>query len=129
MIYYVALPLVHVDGGLASGEAVECPYAAAAIRHAQALACSEAIAGAVAFLRRGSPDLGEFEDAVILKTLGEVPVGPRADSCAAANSPSVRSPDQRRLEVARSHASSAGIRSPDRAQEIKRCDGGTSSRG
>jgi hypothetical protein len=30
-------------------------------------------AGAVAFSRRGSPDLGEFEDAVILKTFGEVP--------------------------------------------------------
>jgi hypothetical protein len=31
------------------------------------------IAGAVAFSRQGSPDLGEFEDAVILKTFGEVP--------------------------------------------------------
>jgi hypothetical protein len=39
----------------------------------QAMARSEAIAGAVAFSRRGSPDLGEFEDAVILKTFGDVP--------------------------------------------------------
>jgi hypothetical protein len=61
------------DGGLAPGEAVECPYEAAAIRRAQAMACSEAIAGAVAFSREGSPDLGEFEDAVILKAFGEVP--------------------------------------------------------
>jgi hypothetical protein len=29
---------------------------------------NEANAGAVAFSRRGSPDLGEFDDAVILKT-------------------------------------------------------------
>jgi hypothetical protein len=73
MVYYVALPFVRVDGGLAPGEAVKCPYEAAAIRRAQAMACSEAIAGAVAFFRRGSPDLGEFEEAVILKTFGEVP--------------------------------------------------------
>jgi hypothetical protein len=37
------------------------------------MACTEAIAGAVAFLRQGSPDLGEFEEAMILKTFGEVP--------------------------------------------------------
>jgi hypothetical protein len=37
------------------------------------MARSEAIAGAVAFSRRGSPDVGEFEDAVILKTFGDVP--------------------------------------------------------
>jgi hypothetical protein len=35
--------------------------------------CNEAIAGAVAFSRRGDPDVGEFEDAVILKAFGEVP--------------------------------------------------------
>jgi hypothetical protein len=64
---------VRVDGGLAPGEAVECPYEAAAIRRAYAMSSNEANAGAVAFSRQGSPDLGEFEDAVILKTFGEVP--------------------------------------------------------
>jgi hypothetical protein len=49
MVYYVALPFVRVDGGLAPGEAVECPYEAAAIRRAHAMACTEAVAGAVAF--------------------------------------------------------------------------------
>jgi hypothetical protein len=49
MIHHVALPFVHVDGGRAPGEAVKCPLEAAAIRRAQAMACSEAIAGAVAF--------------------------------------------------------------------------------
>ena len=73
MIYFVALPFVRVDDGLAPGEAVECPFEAAAIRRAQAMACSEVNAGAVAFSRRGSPNLGEFEDAVILKAFGEVP--------------------------------------------------------
>lgn len=37
------------------------------------MARSETIARAVAFSRRGSPDLGEFEDAVILKVFGDVP--------------------------------------------------------
>jgi hypothetical protein len=73
MIYYVALPFVHVDGGLAPGEAVECPHAAAAIRRAQAMSGQEVNAGAVAFSRQGSAELGEFEDAVILKAFGDVP--------------------------------------------------------
>ena len=73
MIYYVALPFVRVDGGLAPGDAVECPHAAAAIRRAEALAGKETNAGAVAFSRQGSAELGEFEDAVILKSFGEVP--------------------------------------------------------
>jgi hypothetical protein len=29
--------------------------------------------GAIAFSRQGSPDLGEFEDAVVLKAFGDVP--------------------------------------------------------
>jgi hypothetical protein len=37
MIYYVALPFVRVEGGLAPGEAVECPRDAAASNE-QALA-------------------------------------------------------------------------------------------
>jgi hypothetical protein len=73
MIYYVTLPFVRVDGGLAPGDAVECPHAAAAVRRAEALAGKEVNAGAVAFSRQGSSELGEFEDAVILKTFGDVP--------------------------------------------------------
>jgi hypothetical protein len=37
----------------------------------------ETNAGAVAFSRRGDPNLGEFDDAVILKTFGDVPEGCR----------------------------------------------------
>lgn len=74
MIYYVALPFTRTEeDGLAPGEAVECQHAAAAIRRADALARREPNVGAVAFSRQGSPDLGEFEDAVILQTFGEVP--------------------------------------------------------
>ena len=73
MIYYVTLPFARIDGGLAPGQAVECPHGAAAIRRARALASDKAYAGAGAFPRSGDPSLGEFEDAVILKTFGEVP--------------------------------------------------------
>jgi hypothetical protein len=37
------------------------------------MAFNEANAGAVAFSRSGDPNIGEFEDAVILKTFGQVP--------------------------------------------------------
>jgi hypothetical protein len=61
-----------IEGGLAPGEAVECPNGAAAIRRAQAMAFNKENAGAVAFSRSGDSNLGEFEDAVILKTFGQV---------------------------------------------------------
>ena len=74
MIYYVALPFTPEEGGgLASGQPIECPSGAAAIRRAEAIARHDANAGAVAFSRSGDPNLGEFDDAVILKTFGEVP--------------------------------------------------------
>lgn len=72
MVYYVALPFIPVEGGLAPGEAVECPNGSAAIRRAQAMSANTANAGAIAFSRSGDPNLGEFDDAVILKSFGEV---------------------------------------------------------
>jgi hypothetical protein len=73
-MYFVALPFSRIEGGgLAPGQAVECPSGAAAIRRAEALSANQGNAGAVAFSRSGDPNLGEFEDAVILKTFGEVP--------------------------------------------------------
>jgi hypothetical protein len=37
------------------------------------MSVKEPNAGAVAFSREGAPELGEFEEAVILKTFGDVP--------------------------------------------------------
>jgi hypothetical protein len=72
--YYVALPFVRLEnGGLAAGQAVDCPHSAAAIRRADTMSRSEMNAGAVAFSRSGSPELGEFDDAVILQSFGDVP--------------------------------------------------------
>jgi hypothetical protein len=73
MIYYVALPFQNVEGGLVPGQPVECPHGAAAIRRAEAMSCDAANAGAVAFSRKGNPDVGEFDDATVLKVFGEVP--------------------------------------------------------
>ena len=73
MIYYVALPFVRIEEGLAPAEPVVCPHPAAAVRRAEVMSRDAANAGAVAFSRRGSPELGEFEDAVVLKTFGDVP--------------------------------------------------------
>ena len=73
MVYFVAMPFVPMEHGLAPGQAVECTSEAAAIRRAEAMSRHAATAGAVAFSRSGDPNLGEFEDAVVLKTFGEVP--------------------------------------------------------
>ena len=72
MVYYMALPFARTDGGFTPGEAVECPHAAA-VRRAEAMSHRDGISGAVAFCRRGNPDLGEFEEAEILKSFGDVP--------------------------------------------------------
>jgi hypothetical protein len=37
------------------------------------MSCDAANAGAVAFSRKGNPDVGEFDDATVLKVFGEVP--------------------------------------------------------
>jgi len=44
-----------------------------AICRAEAVSRDEANSGAVAFSRRGNPDGGKFDDAVVLKTFGDVP--------------------------------------------------------
>ncbi len=74
VIYYAALPFVRLEnGGLAPGEAVECPHSSAVIRRADAMVRNGANAGAVALARIDSPGLGDFEDAMILRTFGDVP--------------------------------------------------------
>jgi hypothetical protein len=71
--YYVALPFVRTEEGVAPGEAQEASNEAAAIRRAEAMSLDPANAGALAFKRSGDPNIGNFNDATILKTFGEVP--------------------------------------------------------
>ena len=70
--YYVALPFVrNEEGELVPGEAQDRQSASAAESLARKMA--ETSAGAVAFSRTGEPASGEFEDAVVIRSFGEVP--------------------------------------------------------
>jgi hypothetical protein len=72
--YYVALPfLLAADGSTVPGEAMECQSAGAAIVQAEFLSRTGGSVGAIAFSRTGDPDVGKFEDAVVLKTFGDLP--------------------------------------------------------
>jgi hypothetical protein len=71
--YYVALPFGAGDDGPEPREAVECTSASAAIMRAERLARTEGHIGAVAFSRTGDPSAGEFGDAVVLRSFGDVP--------------------------------------------------------
>ena len=70
--YYVVLPFVrNEDGALCPEEAIECPSPHGAATRARSIAASKG--GAIAFARTGDPDVGEFAEAVILATSGDVP--------------------------------------------------------
>ena len=71
--YYVALPFIRTEDGVAPGEAQEAPNEGVAIRRAEVMSRNPANAGALAFKRSGDPNVGSFNDAIILKSFGEVP--------------------------------------------------------
>ena len=71
--YFVAMPFVAAAGGAVPGEAVECTSASDAILKADALSRLDGNIGAVAFSRSGDPAAGKYNDAVLLKTFGDVP--------------------------------------------------------
>lgn len=71
--YYVAMPFNPTEEGIAAGQAQECPNEGSAIRYAAALARRPPNVGALAFKRSGDPDLGNFNDATVLRTFGNVP--------------------------------------------------------
>jgi hypothetical protein len=71
--YYVALPFVAADDGVAAGEPVECFNPVAVVMRAEALSRKEGHIGAVAFARTGDPATGDFGDAKVLKKFGDVP--------------------------------------------------------
>ena len=71
--YYVALPFVASDDGIAPGEAVECFNPNAAVMRAEALSRKEGYVGAVALSRTGDPAAGDFSDATVIGKFGDVP--------------------------------------------------------
>jgi hypothetical protein len=73
VIYYVALPFVASDDGLAPGEPVECVNPNAAVMRAEALSRKQGCVGALAFSRSGDPSTGDFSDAKVIRKFGDVP--------------------------------------------------------
>lgn len=71
--YYVALPFVFSDDGVAAGEATECLSANAAVIRAESLSRKPGHAGAIAVSRTGDPASGNFGDAKLIRKFGEVP--------------------------------------------------------
>jgi hypothetical protein len=71
--YYVALPFVAGDEGIAAGEPTECFNPIAVVMRAEALSRKPGHVGAVAFSRTGDPATGNFGDATIIRKFGEVP--------------------------------------------------------
>lgn len=72
--YYVVVPFGRTDDGdLVPLEPMEASNGESARRRAQVAAGKHA--GAIAFSRTGDPDSGEFSDATILATFGEVDQG------------------------------------------------------
>jgi hypothetical protein len=73
LTYYVALPFVQHETGIAPGPAQECPNEASAMRRAEAMSRQKPNVGALAFKRTGDPGMGNYGEATVLKTFGEVP--------------------------------------------------------
>jgi hypothetical protein len=71
--YYVALPFITSDDGVAAGEPTECFNRNAAVMRAEALSRKEGHVGAVAFSRTGDPATGDFSDAQVIRKFGDVP--------------------------------------------------------
>jgi len=72
--YFVALPFVTADDGIAAGKPTECFNPVAVVMRAdEALSRREGHVGAVAFSRTGDPATGDFSDAKVLRKFGDAP--------------------------------------------------------
>ena len=71
--YFVALPFVAADDGIAAGEPIECLNPVAVVMRAEALSRKPEHVGAIAFSRTGDPATGDFGDARIIRRFGAVP--------------------------------------------------------
>jgi hypothetical protein len=71
--YYVALPFIASDDGVAAGEPTECFNPVAVVMRAEALSRKDGHVGAVAFSPTGDPATGDFSDANVIKKFGDVP--------------------------------------------------------
>ena len=73
LTYFVALPFVAADNGIAAGEPIECFNPVAVVIRAEVLSHKPGHVGAVAFSRTGDPANSDFGDARVIKKFGNVP--------------------------------------------------------
>jgi hypothetical protein len=72
--YYVAMPFLRDEAGmLIAGDAEEWQSSTAALRRAEMMSRLAGNIGAIAFSRSGDPMRGEFSDARLLRSFGQVP--------------------------------------------------------
>ena len=72
--YYVAMRFLRDDAGSpVPGAAEECQSSFAALRRAETVSRADGSIGAIAFSRTGDPSIGEFGDAHVLRSFGQVP--------------------------------------------------------
>jgi hypothetical protein len=71
--FYVALPFVASDNGVAAGTPYECFNSTAVVRRAKALSRRAGNVGAVAFSRTLNPKTGDCSDPTVIKRFGDVP--------------------------------------------------------
>jgi hypothetical protein len=72
--YYVAMPFIAGDDGVAAGEPTECFNPIAAGMRAEALSRKESHVGAVAFSHTGDPATGDFSDARLTRNSATFPM-------------------------------------------------------
>ncbi|WP_407156647.1 hypothetical protein [Bradyrhizobium sp. STM 3557] len=71
--YYVAMPFLRDESGvLIAGNAEECQSSTTALRRAEMMSRLAGNTGAIAFSRSGDPMMGEFKDAHLLRSFGQV---------------------------------------------------------
>ena len=70
--YYVALPFVLANDGIAAGEAVQCFNPNSAVMKAQALSRKPGNVGALAFSRSGDPATGALRCADVATAAAEL---------------------------------------------------------
>lgn len=72
--YFVMVPFQETESGLVAEQGIQCPSERSAIAQARA-AVSKGAIGAVAFRRSGDPNIGEYGEAVLICTEGDLPDG------------------------------------------------------
>ncbi len=72
--YHIVIPFLEEEGVVVALEAIQCNSADQAAQRVDEMSKLSGVVGALAFSRSGDIKTGVFDDAVILKTCGDVPL-------------------------------------------------------